>query len=127
MFEVRCLVADKRLADVLRALRKLTLEPPVTIAVDDADVSSDLTKVTVNPKHIRLATGDGFKSARKIVEEYVLHEIKNGARIITAKQLGQHMFEHNFSSHSYSYPLSLLVKQKVLKTTKELGTYEVVK
>ena len=33
MFEIRCIVGDKKLAEALRALGGLTLEPPVTLAV----------------------------------------------------------------------------------------------
>jgi hypothetical protein len=33
MFEIRCIVADKRLADVLHSLRNLTLEAPVVVPI----------------------------------------------------------------------------------------------
>lgn len=118
MFEVRCLVADKRLADVLRSLRKLTLEPPVTIAVDEPHANG-ATPAVVPSKN-------SHNGARQTVEEWVEAQVKKGVKQITATQLRNLMIESGFSDRSYSYPLDLLVKRKVLKATRVSGTYEVV-
>lgn len=122
MFEVRCLVADKRLADVLRALRKLTLEPPVTIAVDDILANGHMLE---SPKEDKLKHGK--RGAKSATIDFVADAIKSGAKIITATQLRKHMESVGFAPHSYSYPLSTLIKQRVLKPTKDSGTYEVMK
>lgn len=117
MFEIRCLVTKKHLSDVIVALDGLTVEPPVI------KQRKDLLSEPVGPKHIKPKHGD--VSARKTLEEFVHGLIKKGAKQITAEQLRKRMADSGFSAHSYSYPLALLIKSKVLRSI-DKGIYEVV-
>ena len=114
MFEIRCIVGDKKLAEALRALGGLTLEPPVTLAVGEIQPLAE--------KKLKIRPVPG-KTAFQIVTELIK---KDRLKKITATQLRQYLVKHGYSSNGYSYALKLLLDKKVVRKTSEPSTYEVL-
>jgi hypothetical protein len=114
MFEIRCIVHDKKLVEVIDALDGITLEPPVIKRVADA----------VNPvqsKHapkIRMENGGSVKALSEWLSE-------TKPKWLRAREIKETLVAKGFSPKSYSHALTVLRKQGVLKKGKEKYTYEV--
>lgn len=113
MFEVRCLVADRRLADVLRLLKSLTLEPPVTIAVEEEVPGLLVAK-------------ENKRRPGELVNQAV-DQARHTTKKIVGRELTELMLANGHVKHAYSYRLKQLVDDKVLKKTPRQGVYEVIK
>lgn len=117
MFEVRCIVADKRLADVMRALRNLTLESPVVIAVDE--IASGQLESLPGERRKRQKG-----SAVAAIKQYI---VDNNVKSLRASEIKDLVEACGFSPRSYSYAITQLINQKVLrKSNREKSTYEVI-
>lgn len=112
MFEVKCIVGDKKLSEVMRALGGLTLEPPVVIAVDGAEILQ-----TKKPRP------NGDMTSFGLVTDLIK---RDKLKKITAAQLKQYLVTNGYSSNGYSYALKLLLERKIVKKTKEPSVYEVL-
>jgi len=110
MFEIRCIVGDKKLAEALRALNGLTLEPPVTLAVGGTEL------LPANKMN-------GGKGAIQIATELIKHD---KLKQVTASQLRQCLVTNGYSKNGYSYALKMLLEKKVLRKTTKPSTYEVI-
>lgn len=141
MFEVRCIVGDKKLSDVLRALKGHTLEHPVVIPVDDKVMSAsqlDAADAQPNPKrgpykkskvrkspvqrggyHLK---GEGAtRIARDLIE-------RTGVTHITAREIKRATMVAGYSPNAYSHALKILVADKTLRPVKgAVGEYDVIK
>lgn len=115
MYEIRCIVADKRLHEVLKLLYPLALEPPVAIPVD------------LGEEEQSVANGHRKVGSSELVKEFLDKVIKSGAKTITARQLRDAMVAGGFPERAYGYQLKLLVEDRRLKKTREAGIYEVVR
>ena len=116
MFEIRCIVADKRLHEALKMLAPVALEPPVAIPVNDGGAEE------------QNGTGHGRRlGAADLVKEFLDKMIKQGAKTVSARQFRDAMVAGGFDDRSYSYQLALLVKSKQLRKTREAGIYEVIR
>ena len=106
MFEIRCIVPDKRLGETLRALEPFTLEPPVVqpgkepakkngnehSLVDMPHGSADTPSAVVD-RVVALGSGTRFKAS----------DLRNMCKAIKRPE------------YSYTYRLSQLVKSKAVK------------
>lgn len=119
MFEVRCIVKDNRLSDVLRALRAVTVEPPVVLPVDEPEVEE------VQPER-KTKKPRGFKRGRKpSVQAYdVLTDwLRTAPDVFPAHAMRKALEDKGIAGGSYWYPLGRLIQEgKVLKT-EETGQY----
>lgn len=111
---IKCIVQDKRVIDVLRALKPYAIDPPVVDPIDD-HVNGLAKKIS--------ASG----SVSKIVFDFVDKAAKAGQKTITSRELKAACVAAGCKDNSYSYGLKLLINRKKLKKTKHPSTYEVVK
>lgn len=110
---IKCIVADKKVVDVLRMLKDFCLDPPVVEPMDD--ISASLPKKK-----------PGFSVTNKIYA-MVNDAIKRGDNVITSKQFAE--IAKNSGGHptGYSYAIKKLMDNKRLKRGKAPNTYEVLK
>lgn len=97
MFELRCIVPDKKLGEALRALEPYALEPPV-----------------VKPGSEPTKNGNGhvpkYGTGGKIVEHFIAQ-----GKPFTAKELRETCKASGLSGYAYSYKLNAAVKAKQVK------------
>lgn len=118
MFEIRCIVADKRLGEALRVLKPYALEPPVSIPVDEGGPQVEGSRgVTIN-------ANNGFSQE---VVNHVNGLAKSGVKTMTIRQLREHLSLKGFRAQNYSYAVTKLVSDGKLKPTKIRGLYEVIR
>lgn len=120
MFEIKCIVADKKVVEVIDLLDGHTLEPPVVLRVRGAMAANghDTTSKKADTKSSWMTAPGG---SINIMRAYVKNH-----ETVTVKQLRSHLVGHGYSSNGYSYALQYLVKEGTLKKTKKPATYEVV-
>jgi hypothetical protein len=114
MFEIRCIVHDKKLVEVIDALDGITLEPPVIKRVAD-------TANPAQPKQlakIRMENGGSVKALSEWLSE-------TKPKWLRAREIKETLVAKGFSPKSYSHALTVLRKQGVLKKGQEKYTYEV--
>ena len=107
MFEVKCLVSDKKLAEVLNSLGGLTLQPPVVEPVA-------LTNGASKPPGM---------TAEAALMDY-LREKK--PKQLSTKEMKAHLLTKGYSNNGYSYALKVMLGKKILKKTKVPALYEVI-
>lgn len=111
---IKCIVHDKRVVEVLRALKPYTIDPPVVEPMDDGQPG--------------LATKIAPPGAvTKIIFDFVEKAAKAGKKTITSRELKEACLAAGLKNNSYSYGLKLLLENKKLKRTKLPSTYEVIK
>lgn len=108
---IKCIVADKRVVEVVRMLKPFALDPPVVDPMDESPAK-------------KIESG---KSIRQMVFEYVDSLVKSGVKKITARELRKFCVDRGAQENSYSYALKLLVDEGRFKKTKTASLYEVVK
>lgn len=106
MFEVKCLVSDKKLAEVLNSLGGLTLQPPV---VEPVALSNGASK------------SPGMTAEVALVEYIKL----NKPKVLSTKEMKAHLLTKGYSNNGYSYALKIMLGKKILKKTKTPALYEV--
>lgn len=111
---IKCIVPDKKVVEVLRALKPYALDPPVADPIDDGPLNS-AKKVKVQ--------GD-FTAA---VVNYVNAAAKAGKKTVTSTELKEACMANGGQHNSYSYALKLLLDRKRLKRTGTPKTYEIIK
>ncbi len=112
MFEVRCIVADKHLSKVLRLLSGITLEPPVTLAVDDTEQPGAPRKSgKKSPK------GEAFP----VMQKFLSNKAKGD--LVSAKEMRDHFVSLGYPQGGYSYALTRALMEKLLKR-RDRGMYE---
>jgi len=119
MFEVRCIVADKNVAAVIRLLDGYALEPPVAMPVPDtvaAKANGHAKEPTPVAKSWTTVPGGSIPLLRAFVR---------GRKTVPVKAMREHLEDKGYSSNGYSYAVQTLVKEGVLKKTKTFGLYEV--
>lgn len=111
MFEIRCIVGDKKLSDALKALGGLTLEPPVVVAVmsNGSGHRTDLQKIP------------GESSATILLKHIADKKLKT----ITVQQMRSHLESLGYTKNGYSYAMQRLVAEGKLKKTKTYSLYAV--
>ncbi len=113
MKEVRAIIADKKVIEVMNALHGLTLEPPVWC---EPDVRHQINE----------SASKGHNGASAHLDQFMAALKKSGAKTVSGKQMRSHMEMGGFGGHSYSYRLQQLLESKALKRTKVQGIYEVL-
>lgn len=100
MFSIGCLVEEKKLAKTLVALNGLVLELRV------------LPVTNAKPEKGKVVeSGEGYSAY-----DYLLDWLRiNRPAEISTTQMKQVVESHGLSAGSYSYPLSLLIKERILK------------
>lgn len=139
MFEVRCIVGDKKLSDTLRALRGHTIEPPVVIPVEE-DIADDSAKVDGLLKAAATKPQPKFKKRRKPIQMGGKHLKGRGATVIvrdlitstgatqiSSKEMKRATMAQGYSPGAYSHAIKLLVADKTIRALNSFGDYEVVK
>lgn len=109
MFEIKCLVRDAKLSQALLALDNLTIEPPVVTAV----MSHQQETQVRNPPG----------KTKQIVLDYIK---KSRVREIKASKVKELVTNGGLSARNYSYALSQLIDDGILKKTATVGLYNVV-
>lgn len=139
MFEVRCIVGDKKLHDVLRALKGQTLEHPVVIPVDDNQQTTEMAETEVTQqlvvgklpqvrtipqkkKRRKFVPDPNRKPAVAIVSDYIEAQRLSHINAATMRAIVE---QEGHSRNSYSHAIKLLTKRGVLKAT-DFGEYDVV-
>lgn len=138
MFEVRCVVGDKKLRDVLLLLQGNTLEPPVVIPTGNAEPAATPV-VTKAPVPQRAAAtkkkrkppihqgGSHLKGkgATQVVRELI--ERTNAIRI-SAREMKHTTVAQGYSDGAYSHAIKLLVADKTIRAIPgTFGEYEVLR
>ena len=119
MFEIRCIVADKKVVDVLHLLDGHTLEPPVALPIRGAaPASKQLNGASHHDMPHSPPQGQG---STDLLRKYIAG--RKGA--ISTKELRDYLMNKGYSPNGYSYALQQLLKDGSLKKTKEYAVYEV--
>lgn len=116
MFEIRCIVADKRLSEALRALKGLTLEPPVTLPVDEETQE----EAAPQPKKTgqRASDGDAFPHMKAFLEKIPV------GTIVMAREMRDHFVALGYPPGGYSYALHKAVDVERMLKRLDRGKYE---
>lgn len=139
MFEVRCIVGDKKLSDVLRVLKGHTLEHPVVIPVDEAGMGHNVSQTeqastqTSNPAKVkykprRRKVGGHHVKGKGAVQ--VVRDLINrtGAIRISAREMKRATMAAGYSPGAYSHAIKLLVADKTIRAISGThGDYDVVR
>lgn len=112
MWEIRCIVSDKKALDVMTLLDGNTLEPPVMVRVN-GPVNGH------GPAPARVKINGGSVG---LIRQYV-----QGKKTVNSKQMREHCEANGFSKNGYSYALKKLLNDGELKRTKEPRVYEVTR
>lgn len=137
MFEVRCIVGDKKLRDVLVFLRGNTLEPPVVIPTGETDEGTGIVTPEPKPRQAKVkkrvprAVGrqGGFHrkglGAVKVIRDLIDN---SGAVRISAREMKQVTVAAGYSPGAYSHALKILVADNTVRPSPDTrGDYDVVK
>lgn len=108
---IKCIVADKKVVDVLRMLKGVALEPPVAEPLDDIQTPQKSSKGTLSKK----------------IYDLIEEKSKGKDKIITAAQLTALCKENGCHATAYSYALKKLIAEKLVRRGKLPHTYEVIK
>jgi hypothetical protein len=111
---IKCIVHDKRVIDVLRALKPYALDPPVVDPIDD------------QPNGIAKKIASSG-SLTRMVSDIVAKAAKAGKKTISSREIKQALVALGGNPGSYSYGLKVLLETKKIKRTKTTSVYEVVK
>lgn len=119
MFEIRCIVDDKKLPALLRVLENFVAEPPIVRPALTDMLNGDLEK------HLK-KTGakEGGVKALDIITQYV---VENKLKTVTASEMRKRLVERGYSVSGYSYVLQLMLKSGLLEKTDVFSHYKVNK
>ncbi len=107
MFSITCLVEEKKIAKALVALNGLVLDLRV---VPVTNAKPEKGKV--------VESGEGHTAY-----DYILDWLRiNRPEEITTKEMKQIVESHGLSHGSYSHPLTLLIKERILKLKGKSGS-----
>lgn len=130
MFEIRCIVGDKKLSDALRALKGHTIEHPVVLPVDSlspaAAGANGNTEPAPKKKYKRrkpLIAGGSHRAGQGTIQIARDLLTKSGVDKISAREIKQAVMAAGYSHGAYSHAIKILLKEKVLKPTDQLGEY----
>lgn len=113
MFEIHCIVGDKKLADALKGLSGLTLEPPQIIPV--ASVNAAVTdRSTKSKRGGSLGLMTAYIRSKKLKQ-------------ISANEMKKFLMTQGYSPNGYTYALKSLQTIGILKKSKQPHVYDVVK
>lgn len=119
MFEIRCIVGDKKVTEILHLLDGHTLEPPVCVPVKGMEANGHAKEPKSRP-HMT-APGGSINLLRTFIK---------GRKKVTSLELRQHLEERGYSKNGYSYALRTLADEGLLKQIKKepgkTNTYEVL-
>lgn len=143
MHEVKCIVKDKDLGAVSRALKPYALEPAVFIPVGELDKNDPVASVGTSTKRKKHGGPRPKKSANdkrggshkkmglQIIQDYLrgiiaLHRDFNNPPTVKTKQLKHHLMGHGYSLGAY-YPIQqqLLATGDLKRIPDEPSVYEV--
>ena len=111
---IKCIVPDKKVVEVLRALKPYALDPPVADPIDEGPINSAIKVVGAH---------NGFKA---LIDNYIEKSAKSGKKTITTAELKNLCTDNGGQWNSYSYGLKLALNNKKLRKTKDPKTYEVI-
>lgn len=130
MFEIRCIVGDKKLSDALRALKGHTIEHPVVLPVDaeTAPVAAPTNGSDPVPKkkykrRKPLVQGGKHRTGQGTIQIARDLLAKSGVDKISAREIKQAVMAVGYSHGAYSHAIKILLKEKVLKPTESMGEY----
>lgn len=117
MFEIRCIVPDKRLGETLRALEPFTLEPPVVQPGKEPNAKKN------GNGHSLIDMPHGVAVTPAVIVKAVV--AKGSGTQFTAAELRDACKAAGRNQYGYSYLLDRLLKKKSVKRIAP-NTYEVV-
>lgn len=138
MFQVKCIVDDRNLPAILRALGKLTFANPIVTPLAD-DTQSVTPKVRgpyrKKPKKRgefradgkrRLVGGRGAKGGGvgRLLRDYVNSSTKLN---VSSKEMRKFAEAAGYGKGSYSHGIKLMLADGTLKALDTLGDYEIVR
>lgn len=110
MWEIKCIVSDKKALDVMKFLDGLTLEPPVI--------------QYIHGPHNEVAPALNEKTRNSIEQ---LRKFIHGRKTVTPSEMRIHLEQNGYSKNGYSYALKILQDRGLLKKSKGTPSrYEVV-
>jgi hypothetical protein len=130
MYEVRCIVGDKKLREVLIFLNNNnTLEPPVVIPVGPSSLKGEAAmNTTINEAVVHLKKPKPDKKRRKPVQTGGRHQkgtgsvqvvrafmAQTGATHISAREMKQATIAAGYSPNAYSHAVKLLIADKTIR------------
>ncbi len=115
MWEIKCIVGDKKALEVVKLIQPHTLEPPVMIHISDGGIKAN-GHAEPEKKSWTTAPGGSVELMRRFVK---------GHKTLTARQMREHLEANGYSRNGYSYSLQKLLEEGSLKKTKEPRVYEV--
>lgn len=140
MFEIKFVIRDKHLADILRSVQGVAVEPPVVLPIEEG-VRFVKTPATAALEHLtpesRAAVNIGKATAvahtarregRPNLEKLVKNWLDNQNKLVrfVPELLIPTLVENGFQKGSVAYAVQLLVKAGRLKKKPGRGQYEVV-
>ena len=108
---IKCIVADKKVVEVLRLLKGVALEPPVAEPLDDLPTTNKPSKGSLS----------------KLIFNLIATKAKSKDKIITAAQLTAMCRDNGCHPTAYSYALKKMISEKIVRRGKLPFTYEVIK
>ncbi len=119
MWEIRCIVGDKKALEVVKLIQEHTLEPPVVVHIADGKkANGHAPEAPGSPKQWTTVPGGSVNLMRSFIK---------GNKTLTAKQMREHLEANGYSKNGYSYSLQKLLEEGSLKRTKVRRVYEVVR
>lgn len=143
MFEIKFVVRDKHLADVLRSVQGVSIEPPVVLPLADEGVrfvkttSPPSEAVNQTEAHIASRTeawvaGRGKRIAQGAkdltIEQVAKKWLDNNPKIVrfVPSMLFETLVEHGFGEGSVAWAVQKLISIGRLKKKPGRGNYEVI-
>lgn len=130
MFEIRCIVGDKKLRDVLLSLRNLTIGAPSVTPVEALGPQEDTAPVASakpNKKTAKRRTGGGFRVKGTGVIQILRPLIeKSGVEHISAREMKVAAEAAGYRPGAYSHGVKILLEEGSIKAL-GFGHYQVVK
>lgn len=133
MFEIKFVIRDKHLADILRSVQGVAVEPPVVLPIEEG-VRFVKTPATaggdpaVNIGKALTAAHAARREGRPNLETLVKNWLDNQNKLVrfVPELLIPTLLENGFQKGSVAYAVQLLVKAGRLKKKPGRGQYEVI-
>jgi hypothetical protein len=136
MYEIRCIVGDKKLRDVLVFLtNNNTLEPPVVIPTGPPltngldKLKKDAAKAPMAKKPQKKSFKHGGKHTKGRGATEIVRDLltKTGATRIFAREMREAAVAAGYSTNAYSNAIKVLLADNTIRRAKGLfGVYDVV-
>lgn len=131
MFEIKFVIRDKHLADILRSVQGVAIEPPVVLPIEEGVRFVKTPAVAADGNNIStamLAAHAAKASGRPKLEQIVNNWLDNQNKMVrfVPELLIPTLVENGFRKGSIAYAIQLLIKAGRLKKKPGRGQYEVI-